>query len=103
LIFIAQILKKLLRDGDKIFRYGGEEFIIILNRISTQECIIITERILKQISANKLIYKGDTINVTASIGITKYNENDTPETLINRADIALYEAKNSGKNKIVIK
>ena len=101
LIFIAQILKKLLRDGDKIFRYGGEEFIVILNRITQENCEIISKRILQQISANKLIYQGDTINITVSIGTTKYKEGDTPESLISRADKALYEAKNSGKNRVV--
>jgi diguanylate cyclase (GGDEF)-like protein len=100
LIFVSNMLRKTLRDGDKIFRYGGEEFIIILNRINTQKCLDIANRILKLISTNKLIYKGDSINVTVSIGATKYCVGDTPESLINRADKALYNSKNSGKNQI---
>jgi len=101
LIFIANILKRTLRDGDKVFRYGGEEFVIVLNRIEDAQCAIITERILKLISGNKLIYKGDNIGVTVSIGTTKYDNSDTQDSLIYRADKALYAAKANGKNQVV--
>ncbi len=100
LIFITNILKKTLRDGDKTFRYGGEEFIIILNRINKEQCVQIASRILKLISENKLIYKGETINVTISMGTTKLKNTDTPDTLISRADKALYKAKENGKNQM---
>ena len=101
LVFIAHTLKKTLRDGDKVFRYGGEEFVVILNRIDTQNCIKIAERILNLISSNKLIYKNDTIQVTVSAGGTKFLPGDTPESILERADKALYEAKQAGKNKFI--
>ena len=101
LIFIANILKKTLRDGDKIFRYGGEEFIIVLNRIDNERCNAITLRLLELVRKNKLIYKGRSIQVTASVGTTKYRVGDNPDTLIARADAALYNAKSSGKNRMV--
>lgn len=100
LIFIANILRKTLRDGDKIFRYGGEEFTIILNRNSDQECELIANRILKLISSNKLIYMGQNISVTASIGLTKLVKGDTPDSLLSRADKALYKSKQNGKNQV---
>jgi diguanylate cyclase (GGDEF)-like protein len=100
LIFIANILKKTLRDGDKIFRYGGEEFIIILNRVEKDKCMQIASRLLGLVSGNKLIYKGETINVTMSMGTTMLAKNDTPDSLIARADKALYKAKENGKNQI---
>lgn len=100
LIFLANILKKTLRDGDKIFRYGGEEFIIILNRIDHTNCKNITDRLLELVRKNKLIYKGQSIQVTLSIGATKYKEKDTQDTLLARADKALYKAKNGGKNQM---
>ncbi len=101
LIFIAQTLKKMLRDGDKVFRYGGEEFVIILNRITTQNCKTIAQRILQTISKNHLIYKNNTIKVTVSMGATKFQNNDTPTSLLERADKALYEAKKGGKNRFI--
>jgi len=100
LIFIANILKKTLRDGDKVFRYGGEEFVIILNRVDPNTCINITKRILSLISSNQLIYKGESLNVTMSIGTTKLYPHDTPDTLIARADKALYKSKQNGKNQM---
>ena len=100
LIFIANILKKTLRDGDKVFRYGGEEFVIILNRITPEACLEITNRILELVRNNQLIYKGESINVTMSIGTTKYDKGDTPDSLIDRADKALYKSKTGGKNQM---
>ncbi len=101
LIFLANILRKTLRDGDKVFRYGGEEFVIILNRIDDEQCKKITKRLIELIRNNNLIYKGDKIDVTMSVGSTKYKKLDTPETLLARADKALYKAKSNGKNQMV--
>jgi len=100
LILIANILRKMLRDGDKIFRYGGEEFIIILNRVTTPVCKKISNRIINIIGTNQLIYKGEALHVTVSIGATKYIPGDTPESLIHKADKALYKAKRNGKNQM---
>ncbi|MGE4418547.1 MAG: GGDEF domain-containing protein [Sulfurimonas sp.] len=100
LVFIANILRKALRDGDKIFRFGGEEFTIVLNRNSDEQSDAIANRLLKLISSNNLIYMGQKISITASIGMTKFLENDTPDSLIGRADKALYISKNNGKNMV---
>jgi len=100
LIFISNILKQTLRDVDKIFRYGGEEFIIILNRTDNLFCVKIANRILELIRANNLIYKGETLHITASIGSTLFMKGDTPDSFISRADKALYKAKDNGKNQI---
>jgi diguanylate cyclase len=100
LIFIANTLSKTLRDGDKIFRYGGEEFVIILNRIDDQHCIKIASRLLKLVSGNNLIYRGENINITTSIGSTTLAPHDTPNSLLERADRALYRAKQNGKNQM---
>ncbi len=102
LIFITHILKKTLREGDKVFRYGGEEFVIILNRIDEENCIKIANRLLQLVSSNKLVYKNDTIRVTMSAGGTKLFPGDTPETILERADKALYEAKQAGKNRFIL-
>jgi len=100
LIFIANILKKTIRDGDKVFRYGGEEFVILLNRITQKDCQSITLRLLELVRKSKLIYKGESINVTMSIGSTSQIKSDTPDTIIARADKALYRAKNNGKDQM---
>jgi diguanylate cyclase len=100
LIFIANILRKTLRDGDRVFRYGGEEFIITLNRVDENHCFEVVERLLNVVRSNKLIYKGENLKVTMSIGATKLFSSDTPDTLVARADKALYKAKENGKNQM---
>ncbi|MDF1877146.1 GGDEF domain-containing protein [Sulfurimonas sp. SAG-AH-194-L11] len=100
IMFIANILRSTLRDGDKVFRYGGEEFVIILNRLTPSVCLEVTNRILKLIRSNQLIYQGDTLNVTMSIGGTQYINGDTPEAIISRADKALYKSKKNGKDQM---
>ncbi len=100
LIYLANLLRKALRDGDKLFRYGGEEFIIVLNRIDNSACNEVAHRILETVRSNRLIYKGKSLCITVSIGATSYHEGDTPSTLIDRADKALYRSKELGKNQI---
>ena len=100
LIFIANLLRKTLRDGDRVFRYGGEEFIIILNRLDDMQCKNITNRLINLIRSNKLVYKGVGLSVTMSIGTTKFFKGDTPDSLISRADKALYKAKEKGKDQM---
>ncbi len=100
LIYIANILKKTLRDGDKVFRFGGEEFVVALNRIDDEHCLIATQRLLNLVRTNKLHYKNHTLQATISIGATKFIQGDTPDTLLSRADKALYIAKRNGKDQL---
>jgi len=101
LIFLSKVLRSIVRQEDHVFRFGGEEFIVILNRLSKYKALQITERILETVRQNKLIYKTDTINITLSIGLTSHQKNDNSENIIERSDKLLYEAKQGGKNKIV--
>jgi len=102
LIYISNVLRKALRGEDKIFRYGGEEFVIVLHNVDDNDkCKIASNRLLNQVRNSNLIYKGTSLSVTISIGTTPYYDGDTPETLFTRADKALYKAKKSGKNRII--
>lgn len=100
-IFASQT-KKVIRNIDFIGRYGGEEFVVLLPEIKLELALEIAERIRKKIENTKLIYNKKTFKVTVSVGMTAYKEGDTPESLIERADQALYQAKNSGRNKVVV-
>ncbi len=102
LIFLANLLKHTLRDNDKIFRYGGEEFILLLTRIKAKEAILVTERILKLIKRNKILYQDKKITMTVSIGLTQMKKNDTFESVMERADKAMYEAKKAGKAQLKV-
>ena len=102
LIYITRLIQNSLRKGIRIYRYGGEEFIIILNRTQLDACAKVVERIIKNADESKLLYKGNTIHLTLSAGITNHLKGDSAETIIDRADSALYLAKEAGKNCLKI-
>jgi len=98
LIYLTKLLQSSLRRGTRVYRYGGEEFVVILNRMTHNDTLRTIERILKETSESKLFYKGNNIHLTLSAGLTSHRQGDTPEELIDRADKALYSAKLDGKN-----
>ncbi len=98
LIFLSKLIQNSLRRGTRIYRYGGEEFVVILNRISLEESVKAVERIIKETSDSKLLYKGHDIHLTLSAGIASHTPNISADALIERADTALYKAKKDGKN-----
>jgi len=102
LVLLATLVKKTLRDGDKVFRYGGEEFVIILNRTTQEGCKNVSNRILRLVRDHRLSLKDEEINVTVSIGATQFKDGDTPESALQRADKALYLAKKSGKDQLKV-
>lgn len=100
LIFIAKLLKKALRDGDRVYRFGGEEFIIILNRTDLEGATLVAERLLSLCRNNKPLFQNQQIVVTLSIGMTKMVEGDSMDAIIERSDTALYQAKKNGKDRL---
>jgi len=102
LIKFVKIIKSLIRSSDKVYRYGGDEFVIVFNRSTLENAIYSIERIVNKISKTKLKYKDFIINISTSIGITQHKKGDTIESLIKRADDALYEAK-ATKNTCKVK
>jgi diguanylate cyclase (GGDEF)-like protein len=102
LIRIAEILKTNVRKSDLLARWGGEEFVISLINSSLEDSISTTEK-LKVLIENDYILKDlNKSSITASFGLTLLRKNDTIDAFVNRADMAMYQAKNSGKNKISI-
>lgn len=97
LIEIAKILKNHVRKTDFVSRYGGEEFMIICPESDLQGIYKLMENIRINIEDHPF---EDIGKQTASFGITMFKKGDKPESIIARADKALYKAKNSGRNKI---
>lgn len=94
-------IQKATRQTDLCFRYGGEEFLILLSNTHTDAGRIIAERIRKEIESLKLITDAGTVQITASIGCATLKADDNLEQLISRADNLLYKAKNAGRNQIL--
>lgn len=99
LIKISALLKNCLRPEDSIGRLGGDEFLVIIPDIdSSEDVILILERIQKQIQ-NKIILDGKELFITTSVGVSIYPEDGrNVQALIKNADIALYRAKEKGRN-----
>lgn len=100
---VANTCKGMLRDTDLIGRYGGEEFIVFLLETDEQHAIQVAEKLRRAVEELPIDRGGECISVTISIGIAlvENGNNLSKDILIHRADKALYEAKNSGRNRIV--
>jgi diguanylate cyclase len=97
---IADVLKNSVRETDRIFRYGGEEFVIWLDKVEMIAAIQTADKIRKMIESKKLDSIDKSLTVTASLGVTSVKEKDTVVTVFDRADKALYRAKNGGRNQV---
>lgn len=105
LISVAEVLKSNIREHDIAIRYGGEEFIILLNNSTEQAAINIAQRLLIQIRKQKIPHQYSKISeyLTISIGLTLYTgkQNILEQDILKVADNALYQAKNKGRDQYV--
>jgi diguanylate cyclase (GGDEF)-like protein len=98
---VAKAIGAALRETDQVFRYGGEEFVVVLSNTSNAEAVAIAERIRSQLEKRDLATDSGPVHATISIGVSTSAADDTRDTLFKRADSALYEAKDSGRNRVV--
>ncbi len=102
LIKVAQIITSCLRKLDTAFRYGGEEFTILLPETCLEKAIVVAKRIQKDL-ANAFFYPKESqtaVSVTVSIGVTEYSSREKLTDFIKRADKAMYLSKQNGRNRI---
>lgn len=100
---IATFILRHLRPYDSVFRYGGEEFLIMMPHTDLKTANSVCERIRAGIADHPTVCKnGDTIAVTVSVGITQMQPHLDVESAIEHADNALYQAKSAGRNRVVI-
>ncbi len=103
LLHIAEVIKQLIRGEDVAARFGGDEFVIMLTYNKKDDAYVVANRILKEVKKQPLSFdKGlKYYNGSLSIGISSYPvDTETPDELMKKADIALYNAKKDSKNKI---
>ncbi|WP_235425656.1 GGDEF domain-containing protein [Cellvibrio mixtus] len=101
---IAKGIQSVCRGSDITFRYGGEEFVVLLGKTNADGAKIIAERIRQQIAQTRISYHGKAISTTVSIGIATRKPGKAKEhinDLFERADTALYQAKANGRNRVV--
>jgi len=95
---VCNLISNNIRDIDLFARWGGEEFVILVNNQDKQQTKLMAEKIREKISQTKL----DNLDVTCSFGIAQYEKNDTDEIIFKKADDALYVAKESGRNCVIV-
>jgi|GEM_PF-444236 len=95
-------IRQSCRQRDLIGRYGGEEFVLCLADTSLAQAQEITERIRNALAQSPVLFEGHSITATVSIGVALHRPGESIEACLSRADKALYEAKNGGRNRCVI-
>ncbi|NVK34825.1 MAG: diguanylate cyclase [Rhodobacteraceae bacterium] len=100
---VAMTTKQNVKPSDTPCRYGGEEFGVVLEQVSLDQAYIVAERIRQAVMAKELIKRSTGENlgrITISIGLAEVRKGDTSETIVERADMALYAAKHAGRNLV---
>ncbi|MDP3265651.1 MAG: GGDEF domain-containing protein [Sulfuricurvum sp.] len=101
LFFLAQTIKAMVRAGDYVYRYAGDQFAVLINRCESDKALGIAEKIRHKVEHSHLIYNGKTIEVTVSIGATMHRANDDIDGFIKRTGMGLIKSKELGKNQII--
>lgn len=97
---IAQLLLQAIRSSDQACRWGGEEFVVLLDDCSLENALQRADILRRAVEIAEVSYQKEKIHITISVGVTQYRENENLDTFINRADIALYRAKQLGRNRV---
>ena len=98
----ADRIQAAVRDFDMVGRFGGEEFVIVLKNTDLALAKVIAERIREEVSGTPFHTKGLNIVITISLGVAMLRKGEYMETLLERADAAMYEAKKNGRNRVEI-
>lgn len=97
---VAQTLQKTIRNSDTICRWGGDEFIVLLPACSLNQAADIAEKIRAEVQTVGVSSGGQNLRMSVSLGIAQYHSGDTLAMLLKRADLALYRAKEKGRNQV---
>ena len=98
---VAACFMAAVRGNDFVARIGGEEFVMLLSGTKLAEALNIANQVRSAVEALRFHFRGTPVRVTVSCGITELQQDDAREAAFDRADAALYRAKNGGKNLCV--
>ncbi len=99
---VAGAVRDAIRISDQIFRYGGEEFVVFLGRVNAKIATQLAEKICRQVEKDYFVDGDQKLKVTISIGGAIITQEDTESSLFERADKAMYRAKENGRNQVVM-
>ena len=98
---VAQAVEATIRLSDALYRFGGEEFVVVLNGTDRQGAELLAQRIRQNVEALVFAHPQG-LSVTMSLGVASLTGRDSSKSLFERADNALYQAKQGGRNQVVI-
>ncbi len=98
---VSKFLKQSLSENDFVARWGGEEFVMLLPNTQMADIDKKLNEVRTKLAAMPFKFKQEKVKITASFGATCFGENDTTETVFERADEYLYKAKRNGRNLVV--
>ena len=99
---LAKAMRKSLRDVDFIGRYGGEEFVILMPETNAEEALVATEKLRTKVESSPFNFRKERVPITMSFGISEFQTLEDGETVFERADKALYQAKAEGRNRCIV-
>lgn len=99
--YVANLLQSSIRIDDGAFRWGGEEFILLLPHKSTAEAVVLAERLRSLIEESVITFEGTDIKITMSFGVSEINPELTTEENVEAVDAKLYYAKEHGRNRVI--
>jgi len=99
---VAKELKERLRNTDFIARFGGEEFVVLLPETSAKDACTVMDKLRSHISSLPFHFRGEPVTVTFSAGLAEFMPGDSEESVFERADRALYQAKDAGRDSVCV-
>ncbi len=100
---LAKLIQEHIRGGDIACRYGGEEFLLILPETSLTTSVQRAQELLEEVRKLRIVYQGRYFSITISLGVSAFPEHGAEiQELVNSADMAMYQAKNNGRDQAAI-
>jgi diguanylate cyclase len=101
LVHLTEVVRQALRPSDIIARYGGEEFVVLLPHTPADEAVSVMVRLQRELTRQFFMHDNERVLITFSAGVAERRVDEPRDSLLKRADTALYEAKRAGKNRVL--
>jgi diguanylate cyclase len=101
LVHLAKLCRATLRPQDTVARYGGEEFVVLLPETGLEDAATALQRLQRELTKHFFLHDNQKVLITFSAGVTPLRPGDTQASAVKRADAAMYQAKQTGKNRVI--
>jgi diguanylate cyclase len=102
LVYLVKAIQETTRPDDIVTRFGGEEFVILLPDTNSEQAVLVITRVRRSLTKRLFLHENKRLLITFSAGLAQWQSGELQESVIARADGALYRAKKNGKNQVVV-